>query len=136
MNSLTITFLQEILDISSWSAPHSEHTSGSHSRTARKHGHCLVVHCALHLDKCSFKLLVNIGGGLESELAWKPVGLNWFACSLETGLIIYTAAWILFSFVLFICRQKNPLSVSVYLDKETSLNLFTSSLKTGLDVFL
>ena len=28
-------------------APHVVQMSGSHSRTATKHGHCLVVHCAL-----------------------------------------------------------------------------------------
>lgn len=29
-------------------APHIWQRSGSHSRTARKHGHCLVLHWALH----------------------------------------------------------------------------------------
>lgn len=43
----TLTFLQVILDTSCWSAPQVPHKSGSHSRTAKKHGHCLVLHCAL-----------------------------------------------------------------------------------------
>ena len=43
----TLTFLQDILLVSNWSAPHTWQRSGSHSRTARKHGHCLVLHWAL-----------------------------------------------------------------------------------------
>ena len=33
--------------ITSIPAPHVWHRSGSHSRTAMKHGHCFVLHCAL-----------------------------------------------------------------------------------------
>lgn len=44
----TLTFLQVILETSWWSAPHVPHKSGSHSRTAKKQGHCLVLHWALH----------------------------------------------------------------------------------------
>lgn len=41
------TFLQHIVSLEKLSAPHVWHRSASHSRTARKHGHCFVTHCAL-----------------------------------------------------------------------------------------
>ena len=40
----TLTF-----DTSNWSAPHLMQRSGSHSLTARRQGHCLVLHWALQL---------------------------------------------------------------------------------------
>jgi hypothetical protein len=58
--SLTMTFLQEIFETSYWSAPQVEQRSGSHSRTARKQGHCFVVHWALHLSYATtVKVLYN-----------------------------------------------------------------------------
>jgi len=44
----TETFLQVILAGVNWLAPHVVQRSGSHSLTARKHGHCFVLHDALH----------------------------------------------------------------------------------------
>ena len=40
----TVDFLELMV---TWSAPHLLHRSGSHSRTAKKQGHCFVLHCAL-----------------------------------------------------------------------------------------
>ena len=69
-----------ILVTSYWSAPHFVHRSGSHSRTAKKHGHCLVLHWALHRhprnckQTADFSTRVRKNHALQcNEHTWKPI---------------------------------------------------------------